>query len=461
MSLENVFPNAKQFDTMNMLLASIASNTGAGIKVKTFKDIQTIVRAGLASQAFAIGDQIEIEKASTASAKVGEGSNGITAVTVDVQTIASALSSAGYSIAGTFELIYNGINWTNEAGGTVDIKKWGITVTGTAKENDTIIVTVSATNLVFDVIGIDVDTPSDSQFTHSLTLQLHNCYTALQFDGTEALFYCEEELPAGTYNFALLGGYDTAYGGGLTYSFTLTKAVPAGGQIMFPWGYQKQAVDTKISTYASRTSTEKLEEVSVTQEESGTPLTSIGECNHTHRIRYGSNNWEQSAIRQWLNSDKTKGNVWAPQTKFDRPPTWATTTDGFLYGIDKSFLDVIGKVKKVTLLNTITDNTEASSVELDEKFFLLANDELYFSKEGGVAQGTAYPYYKNYSDLSAPGNGDDSNRIKYRNGTATYWWMRSPNPSLASHVRYVNPTGSLYYNYANNSLGVAPACCIV
>lgn len=442
-------------------LESMANIQNVNLIPKTWNEVQNIVRNGLATKAFAIGDQIEIEKASTASAKVGEGSTGITAVTVDMQTIVSALSSAGYSIAGTFELIYNGINWTNEAGGTVDIKKWGVTVTGTAKENDTIVVTVSATNLVFDVIGIDVDTPSDSQFTHSLTLQLHDCYTALQFDGTEALFYCEEELPAGTYNFTLLAGYETTYGGGLTYSFTLTKAVPAGGQIMFPWGYQKQAADIKISTYASRISTEKLEEVSVTQEEAGTPLTSIGECNHSHRIRYGSNNWEQSAIRQWLNSDKTKGNVWAPQTKFDRPPTWATTTDGFLYGIDKSFLDVIGEVKKVTLLNTVTDNTEASSVELDEKFFLLANDELYFSKEGGVAQGTAYPYYKNYSDLSAPGNAADSNRIKYRNGTASYWWMRSPIPWNASTVRNVNPTGTLDISGAYNSLGIAPACCIV
>ena len=462
MSLENIFPNKEQFDTMNMLLASIASNTGAGIKVRNFKDIQTIVRAGLASKVFAIGDQIEIEKASTANAKVGEGSTGVTAVTVDVQKISAALSEAGHAIAGSFELVYDGVNWKNEGGGTVNLANWGITTTGTAKEGDSIIITVSATNLVFDVIGIDHDTPSDSQFTHSLTLGLHDCYTSLQFDATEALFYCEAELPAGTYNFTLLSGYDTTYGGGKSYYFTLTKAVPAGGQIMFPWGYNKQAVDTKVSTYESRTSTTALESgISVAEGTEGTPLTDIGECNHSHRIRYGSNNWVQSAMRQWLNSSATKGNVWEPQTNYDRPPSWVSNTDGFLYGIDKSFLDVIGEVKKITTLNTITDNTDGAYVETDEKFFLLSNDEAYFPTESGVKQGTPYAYYKNYSDHSAPSNNADSNRIKYRNGSATYWWLRSPNPWSAYNVRGVSPPGNLYDTGASDSYGVAPACCIV
>ena len=461
MSLENVFPNKEQFDTMNMLLASIASNTGAGIKVRNFKDIQTIVRAGLASKIFAIGDQIEIEKASTASAKVGEGSTGVTAVTVDVQKISAALSEAGHAIAGSFELTYDGINWKNEGGGTVNLANWGITTAGTAKEGDSIIVTVSATNLVFDVIGIDHDTPSDPQFTHSLTLGMHDCYTSLQFDATEALFYCEEELPAGTYNFTLLSGYDTTYGGGKSYYFTLTKAVPAGGQLTFSWGYNVQASTVKIKSYESRTSTTVYEEVAVTEGTEGTPLTDIGECNHTHRIRYGSNNYNESAMRQWLNSNATKGNVWTPQTKFDRPPSWVTTTDGFLYGIDKSFLDVIGEVKKITVLNTLTDNTDGAYIETDEKFFLLSVDEAYFVTEGGVKQGTPYAYYKNYSDHSAPSNNADSNRIKYRNGSATYWWLRSPYPWYAYSVRFVTPTGGLDFSGATSSLGVAPACCIV
>ena len=60
------------------------------------------------------------------------------------------------------------------------------------------------TNLVWDVIGIDHDTPADPQFTHSMTLQLHDCFpTVIQFDAPEAFYYAENGLAAGTYHFAI------------------------------------------------------------------------------------------------------------------------------------------------------------------------------------------------------------------------------------------------------------------
>lgn len=202
----------EKMDNQNILLAAIASNNG-GLKVTSWSDVQQIVRLGLASKVFAIGDQF-------------------------------------------------------------------ISTKGDAQ-------------LVWDIIGFDHDTPTDSQFQHSMTIQLHDCYTSAQFDAPEALYYAVEELPAGTYNFTLLSGYDTAYGGGKTYQFTLTKSVPAGGQIMFPWAYNKQASTVSISTYESATSSTVIESVSVTEGNGGTILgTADGKTenmNHSHRIRYGSN----------------------------------------------------------------------------------------------------------------------------------------------------------------------------
>ena len=44
-------------------------------------------------------------------------------------------------------------------------------------------------DLVWDIIGIDHDTPADPQYSHSLTLQLHDCFTeAMQFDAPEAMY---------------------------------------------------------------------------------------------------------------------------------------------------------------------------------------------------------------------------------------------------------------------------------
>lgn len=351
----------------------------ANIVVESWEDVQKIVRMGLASNTFAIGDQLTCQRGST--------------------------------------------------------------------------------TLVWDIIGIDHDTPTDKNFKHSLTLQLHDCLLSLQYDATEALFYAENELPAGTYNFTLLAGYDTTYGGGKTYSFTLANPVPAGGVIMFPWGYQKQAADTKISTYGSVTSTTVIESVAVTEGANGTALETVGECNHTHRIRYGSNNWMQSAMRQYLNSDAAAGSVWTPKTNFDRPPSWATNTAGFLNGLDADFLAVIGEVDKITTLNTLTDG--GGSETNAEKFFLLSRSEVYGGKENGILEGDAYPYYSETSDLSAAGTGADTNRIKYRNGAAQYWWLRPPITSNSGGVRVVYATGGVYYNYAYHSYGVAPACCII
>ena len=369
----------EKMDTQNALLAAIASNNG-GLVVKSWKDIQAIVRLGLASKVFHIGDQLVCNKGNT--------------------------------------------------------------------------------QLVWDIIGFDHDIPADAQFEHSMTIQLHDLLpTAMQFDGTEALFYCETELAAGTYNFTLLAGYDTTYGGGKTYQFTLTKAVPAGGVIMFPWGYNKQASTTLVSTYESRTATTAIESVSVTEGTGGTALATLGECNHTHRIRYGSNNWKQSAMRQFLNSKGAAGTYWTPQTNYDRPPTWNASTAGFLSDLDEDFLEVVGEVTKRTVLNTVCDG--GGYEDLTERFFLISRSEAYAGNENSIEEGTPYEYYSLGSDLSAAGTGDDSNRIKYRAGSATYWWLRSPYSGSGSYVRTLNPSGDLHFNGANSGYGVAPACNII
>ena len=375
---------AEKMDTQNKFLAAILSAQGGSVVPTSFKDVQTLVRSGLASKVFHIGDQLVCNKG--------------------------------------------------------DVK------------------------LVWDIIGIDHDVPADKQFTHSMTLQLHDCLAGMQYDGTEALFYCETELAAGTYHFTLLSGYDTTYGGGKTYQFTLTQPVPAGGQIMFPWGYNTQAASTKVSTYASRTETAAIESVSVVEGTEGTSLgTADGNTanmNHTHRIRYGSNNWVESAMRQWINSDKDAGSVWTPQTKFDRPPSWAASTAGFLNGIDADFLEVIGKTEKVTCRNTVTDGG-GSDITTD-KFFLLSRREVYAGNEvSSVIEGEPYPYYSDYSDLSVAGTGNDTNRIKYRNGSPQYWWLRTPSSGGGGHVRVISTAGDLNSYSASGSRGVAPACNII
>lgn len=318
-----------------------------------------------------------------------------------------------------------------------------------------------ADTLTWDIIGFDHDIPADSSYTHSMTLQMHNCYKNIQYDATEALYYAENELPAGTYNFSLLVGYDVAYGGGKTFYFTLAQPVPAGGQIMFPWGYQIQSDTIKISTYSNNATTTAIESnISVVEGNEGTALTSLGVCNHTHRIRYGSNNWQESAMRQWLNSDAAAGNVWVPKTVFDRPPSWRATEAGFLYNIDADFLTVIGAAVKRTARNAVNEGGGYYDINTD-KIFLLARGEVGGANENGINEGAPYEYYADMLTGGARNNGDLTGRIKYLSGTARYWWLRSPHAGDAYNVRLVDPSGAMSGNNAYYASGVAPACNVI
>ena len=329
--------------------------------------------------------------------------------------------------------------------------------------------------ITFVVRGHNHHAAANKKLSHTMTLEMKNvygtssAYKGLVFDATEALYYAETELPAGTYHFTLLSGYDTTYGGGKTLSFTLTKPVPAGGVIMFPWAYNTQSTATKISTYASNTATAAIESVSVTEGASGTSLgTADGKTpnmNHSHRIRYGSNNYAQSALRQWLNSDAALGAFWTPQTIFDRPPSWHTGTDaayaGFVNGLEEEFLAVVQPAVIPCRTNSIfevnsLDGTEFAinqTYELEDKFFLLSRPEIY-----GTWDSTAYKdgelleYYEGLTDAE---------RKKFDSfGSARYVWLRSPNPSDAYYERLVSTDGTLNNNVANNSNGAAAACII-
>lgn len=331
---------------------------------------------------------------------------------------------------------------------------------------------VTGAVITWVVRGHDNHIAANNKLTHTMTLETkyvygtaNGTYRSFVFDATEALYYAAEELPAGTYNFTLLAGYDTTYGGGKTLSFTLTKPVPAGGVIMFPWAYNTQSTVTKISTYASNAATAAIESVAVTEAADGTSLGvadgTVENLNHTHRIRYGSNNYAQSAARQWLNSDAAAGSVWAPTNVFDRPPSWNTSYNGFVRGLPADFLAVVQPAAIPCRTNSIfevnsLDGTEFATNQvytLKDRFFLLSRPEIYGTWDSTTYKdGTLLEFYEGLTDTE---------RIKYdAAGSARHCWLRSPYPGNASYERPVNSSGALASTSATNALGVAPACII-
>lgn len=311
---------------------------------------------------------------------------------------------------------------------------------------------------LFNVVAHDYLKNVNNPDGHTMTIMQHDLLPGTQFDAPEAFYYADKQLAAGTYYFNSVDAYDQWLMG--TYKFTLAKAVPAGGQLCITGQYPYQGDLTKASvvSYSSRTSTTVLETAAITTDSGGTNLGTWGKdsLNHIHRIAYGSNNYKESAIRQFLNSSAAAGSVWTPQTKFDRPPSWVSTLDGYKKGFDQDFLAAICPVILPCAANnkfeapdsTITMNTKYA---LHDEFYLASAKEV-FNKNWDVADDTVvFPFYDGATD---------ADRIKYRDGSAADWWLRTPASGNAYGVRLVSTDGTLSYNGAYNAGGLAPACTI-
>lgn len=359
-------PTKEQFDVQNTLLASIASNTGTGgIKINNWDDVQRLVRMGLHTKMFTVGDQ--------------------------------------------FVANYNDVPFT------------------------------------WDVIGINHDIPTDKKYKNSLTLQAHDCIMNCQFDAPEAFYYAETELAAGTHVFTL---------NALQYTFTTTKPVPVGGQVFVSAWEGSTYVPTIIATYAADRTTAIETGLAVTATTGTDTLTPVN--NHS-RCRYGSNNYKESAIKQFLNSNATSF-AWTPKTNFDRPPSGAPYTGGgFLKLLDPELVAVLGAVDKQVARNTLTDG--GGQDLFSDKVFLLSTKEVYGTNEGVITGEDAYPYY---SVLAGAATNDAlAGRIKYLAGSARGWWLRSPHVGNSYFPRHVGTTGSVFSSSAHYAYGLAPACCIV
>lgn len=310
---------------------------------------------------------------------------------------------------------------------------------------------------LFDVVAHDYLKNVHDPDAHTMTIMQHDLLTDTQFDSPEAVYYAETQLAAGTYNFTI-AGYDQWVAG--TYQFTLTSPVPAGGQICVSgqYPYQGNITAASIKTYSSRTSTTPIETATITAGSGGTSLGTCGEgvLNHTHCIAYGGNNYKESAMRQFLNSSAAAGSVWTPQTKFDRPPSWVTTLAGYKAGLEQDFLAVVCPVTLPCAANNTYEAPDSTIVKntkytLNDEFYLASRKEVFGSSDDVADDTTVLPYYDGATA---------ADRIKYRDGSAAGWWLRTPYAWYASYMRLVDSDGALSYSGGFNANGLAPACTI-
>lgn len=275
------------------------------------------------------------------------------------------------------------------------------------------------------VIGIDEDTPSDTRYTHSLTLMAKNAINSFQYDAIQAIYFCDGYFTAGAFHLNI---------DGQIYAFTSPITITQGMQIYV------NSAKTFVEIYESANAQRYLEKCALEKvaqvPENSTELIPL---NNFSYATGGSNDYLVSPIKRWLNSQDS--DWWVANNLYSHRHYKADYINGFLYDIDRAFLNALGNVKKKTFKN-------GEHVTTDEKIFLLS------ANESGVFniydEGKTYSYF-------------DSNekRMKTLDGTPIRWWLRTPKEDAQNKVWTVDVTGTLNHNICSSAVGVCPVCCIV
>jgi len=461
-------------------LESVADSIGelAPGKLETWAQFQGAVRHNRIRRYLSAGDQLSVNSGYTITASVGGSLSGTPTVVKD--TFLAAVESA----TGTYVFTYDGAAWYH-GGHAVTLASYGVSITGTPAADDTITVVVAAGAADYNAMGIDEETPVNSELEHVLTIQRDKIMGRINFDPPQYLFPVTAEslaalgitgsvLPAGTYNVTLNhGSYSNGTGEDGTYQFTTTVDIPIGGGIRHTtiggWlsdssGYVKSHVtggtfitygaDTITTLETGLTTTEGSDGINLGTATARDPQYKSGDyINFTDRQIYGSNRWSTSYLRQLLNSDDA-ALAWKPGTIWSR--NTSATPEGFLHTLDSELRAVLCKVRKRYALS-ISDGYGYEDVE--DYVTLATMLDVFGSKNNNISEGpvdasgnltrtTAYSYWQE--------NNEQADRIK-EDSAAYYWWLGSVGPSVGHHVRLVLPSGALSSGYASSAYGVVPS----
>lgn len=341
--------------------------------------------------------------------------------------------------------------------GTQLIEKW--TDTAESKEYD----------MPWQVNHFEDVTLEDGEVVPGMWLQTHYCLPfGIQFSHQRAFIACPEGLSAGTYHFDFAKEWGSNVKPGINYQFTLTKPVEKGGRLAGCYGARDTAPSSwKVYSYG-KDGIKLNETVNVTVGSSGTNIGTIpyekrsGNINSIQEMAYGWNRWKTSALRQWLNSAKSKGQWWKPQDAWDICPDQLASKDGFLCGMPEEMLNCLKKVKVVTYANTVNDE---GVEDITYDYVTLPSLGQIYVQTQIAGEGEPHTYWKRRSGKLAPQEWwqNNPNMITYsvaNKTSAQYVRLRSVYRSDANHTWIINSSGNISYGYASGEYTCSPLICI-
>ena len=212
----------------------------------------------------------------------------------------------------------------------------------------------------------------------------------------------------------------------------------------------------KVTSYAADGKTVIEGPVSVKKSNDGTNLGTLQltkrneNLNSMQEAAYGYNRWKYSALRQYLNSDKGKGEWWTKQDDWDIAPDELATKAGYLTGLSDELKSVMKTVKVTTYTNTVCDDGSADITY--DKVFLPSLEELYIVPQI-KGEGSIHEYWKERSGATAPlaQHGTYTRMISYSmsdHNSAQYQRLRSAFRGYACYAWNVYASGYVGYGYA-------------
>lgn len=342
--------------------------------------------------------------------------------------------------------------------GTQLIEKW--TDTAEQKEYD----------MPWQVNHFEDVTLEDGEIVPGMWLQTH--YTlpfGIQFSHQRAFLACPDGLSAGTYHFDFAQSWGNNVKTGINYQFTLTKPVEKGGRLAGLYGAPDQSPSNwKVYSYEAKGITLN-ETVNVTVGSGGTNIGTIpfqersGNLNSIQEAAYGWNRWKKSALRQYLNSNKPKGQWWTPQDAWDICPDQLASKDGFLCGMPEEMLNCLKKVKVVTYANTVNDK---STKDITYDYVMLPSLSQMYIKPQTSGEGNEHTYWKRRSGRTTPCEWlkDYPNMVEYSVADKTNSQnvrLRSTHDNSTCYTWIINALGNIsYLGAAYNAFAYAPLVCI-
>jgi hypothetical protein len=156
--------------------------------------------------------------------------------------------------------------------------------------------------------------------------------------------------------------------------------------------------------------------------------------NTDNRQTYGNNRWSVSNIRQWLNSSGAANKWFTPQHAYDTAPTYVNNP-GFLSGFSNKVTSHFATVKNITEVSKCDKTLDGITYdETNDKIFLLSYREMFSSgTSGSLLDGTWIKYFSS-----------NAKRVKYFNGTATNYWLRSGLISSGFRSLYIMTSGRCF-----------------